>query len=64
MPVYGARADEELFGYLGVGHPLGHQPQHLDLSGTEARGERLWGFLGRLIQTLDKIGAFIMSRTS
>ena len=25
MPVDGARTDDELFGYLGVGHPLSHQ---------------------------------------
>src|SRR6266567_3292860 len=36
VPVDGTRTDDELFGYLGVGEPLGHQAQHFDFTCGQA----------------------------
>ena len=38
MGVDGARADDQLFRHLLVGHSLSHQAQHLDLSGCQPVG--------------------------
>src|ERR671917_884453 len=46
VPVDGVGAYEELFGYLGAGHPGYHQPQHLNLAPAKSGGIRWWG--GRL----------------
>ncbi len=36
VPVDGAWTDDELLGYLGIGEPLGHQAQYLDLAGRQS----------------------------
>src|SRR3712207_2283326 len=46
VPVDGVGAYEELSGHLGVGHPVRHQPQHLDLASAQSGGMRRWD--GRL----------------
>src|ERR687894_786366 len=46
VPIDGVGAYEELSGHLGVGHPVCHQPQHLDLTRAQSGGMRRWG--GRL----------------
>src|ERR671917_2957957 len=46
VPVDGVGAYEELSGYLAVGPPVRHQPQHLDLARAQSGGMCRWG--GRL----------------
>ena len=64
MGVYSAGAKEKPFGDLGIGHPLGHQPEHLELARAQATDRKggismssltnivreAAGFLDRLIQ--------------
>ena len=38
VPVDGARTDDQLFGDLGVGEPLGDETQHFDFTCGQARG--------------------------
>src|SRR6266516_5012442 len=36
VPVDRARTDDELLGYLGIGEPLGHETEHLHLTGGQS----------------------------